>query len=110
VAAAVVLAILKMDFPMAAAGKSVRQKIMQLDPLGTVCFLPSIVCLLLALQWGGSKYDWSDGRIIALLVVFSVLIVTFVLLQIFRDDDLVTVPIRIIKNRSMAAGIWYTIA
>lgn len=82
---------------------------MQLDPLGTICFLPGIVCLLLALQWGGSKYAWSDGRIIALFVLFTVLILAFILLQVFRDDDYVTIPTRVISNRSIAAGVWYTI-
>ncbi|KAF5615426.1 major facilitator superfamily transporter [Fusarium sp. NRRL 52700] len=33
-----------------------------LDPIGTVCFLPGVVCLLLALQWGGTKYPWSSAR------------------------------------------------
>lgn len=34
----------------------------QFDPIGTMLFVPSIVCLLLALQWGGSKYHWADGE------------------------------------------------
>ncbi|KAL8955934.1 MAG: hypothetical protein Q9183_006477 [Haloplaca sp. 2 TL-2023] len=34
----------------------------QFDPIGTSIFIPAIVCLLLALQWGGSKYDWSNGE------------------------------------------------
>ena len=34
----------------------------QFDPVGTVFFVPCIICLLLALQWGGSKYSWSDGK------------------------------------------------
>ena len=35
----------------------------QFDPVGTIIFLPCIICLLLALQWGGSKYHWNDGEI-----------------------------------------------
>lgn len=109
ITAAIVMFVLKLDRPMSQAGRSVKQKLLQLDPLGTLCFLPGIICLLLALQWGGSKYPWSSGRIIALLVVFAVLIVAFCLLQYFRDDDYVTVPTRVITNRSIAAGVWYTI-
>jgi len=37
------------------------EKIEQFDPYGTAIFLPMIICLLLALQWGGSKYEWSNG-------------------------------------------------
>lgn len=36
-----------------------RAKLAQLDLFGTVVFMPGVVCLLLALQWGGSKYAVS---------------------------------------------------
>jgi hypothetical protein len=36
--------------------KSLGSKLAQLDAIGTTVFLPGVVCLLLALQWGGSKY------------------------------------------------------
>ncbi|KAL1303716.1 hypothetical protein AAFC00_007066 [Neodothiora populina] len=109
VTAFIVLLVLKVDRPMAAAGKSVGEKIKQLDPIGTLCFFPGIVCLLLALQWGGSTYAWDDGRIIALWVVFGVLTIAFILLQVFRDDEYVTLPKRVITNRSIAAGAWFTL-
>lgn len=80
-------------------GFSARFK--QFDPVGTLFFIPAIICLLLALQWGGSKYAWSNGKIIALLVVFGVLIICFVGVQIWQQDN-ATVPPRIIKQRSIA--------
>ena len=33
-----------------------KEKLLRLDPLGNLFFIPSIVCLLLALQWGGTTY------------------------------------------------------
>ncbi len=80
---------------------TLTQKLRQFDPLGTILFLPAIVCLLLALQWGGSRYAWSNGRVIALFVVFGVLIIPFVILQ-FVQGDASTLPPRIIKQRSIA--------
>jgi len=68
--------------------------------------LPGIICLLIALQWGGTKYPWSDGRIIALLVVFAVPNLLFSVVQIHNKDN-ATVPPRIISQRSMAFGSWY---
>ena len=38
-----------------------KERAKQFDPLGTLFFLPAIICLLLALQWGGQKYAWSSG-------------------------------------------------
>ncbi|KAF2154633.1 MFS transporter [Myriangium duriaei CBS 260.36] len=100
---------LRKDIPIAAAGKTGREKALQLDPLGTALFLPSIICLLLALQWGGSTYAWSNGRIVALIVIFVVVQIAFWVLQIIRPEDRVTVPIRIILNRSIAGGMWYAL-
>ncbi len=40
---------------------TLRQQIIKLDPLGTLVFLPGIVCLLLALQWGGAEYNVSGN-------------------------------------------------
>ena len=52
---------------------TLRENIRQLDPIGTAVFLPAIVCLLLALQWGGTTYNWANARIIALLVLSGLL-------------------------------------
>lgn len=65
-----------------------------------------IVCLLLALQWGGSKYPWSNGRIIALFVVFGVLLIAFSAIQVWKKDH-ATVPPRLLKQRTVAGACWY---
>ncbi len=84
-----------------------RARARQFDPFGTMVFVPAIVCLLLALQWGGSKYPWSNGRIIALFVVFSVLIVVFIAIQFWKKDN-ATVPPRILSQRSMASAALFS--
>lgn len=57
---------------------------LELDPIGTVIFVPVIVCLLLALQWGGVTYDWSNGCIIALFVISVPLLLR---LSLFRSSS-----------------------
>ena len=89
------------------ANETLRQKIMHFDPIGTVIFLPCIVCVLLALQWGGTTYAWSDGRIIALFVLFGLLLITFVGVQFWMGED-ATVPVRIARQRSVASGTFYS--
>ena len=79
----------------------------QFDPIGTCLFIPAIICLLLALQWGGSQYPWSNGRIIALFVVFGVLIIAFIGVQLWQQDN-ATVPPRIMKKRSIAFAAWFS--
>ncbi|KAF7290398.1 Major facilitator superfamily transporter [Mycena chlorophos] len=78
-------------------------RVMKLDPIGTILFVPAIICVLLALQWGGSTYAWNNARIIALFVLFCVLIVAFIGVQVWRQED-ATVPPGIIKQRSVLFG------
>jgi MFS family permease len=89
------------------ANLTFKQQVAQLDLIGVSVFVPCIVCLLLALQWGGSTYPWNDGRIIALLVLFGVLLIAFAIVQIWKKEG--TLPPRIIKQRSIAAGVLYSI-
>jgi MFS family permease len=89
-----------------AAKVGALEKIKQLDIEGTVLFIPAVVCLLLALQWGGSKYEWNSGRIIALLVLFGVLMIGFIVVQIWKQEA-ATVPPRVFKNRTVASGSWF---
>ncbi|KAI2469845.1 MFS general substrate transporter [Annulohypoxylon bovei var. microspora] len=81
----------------------------RLDPLGTLFFVPSIVCLLLALQWGGSTYAWGSWRIILLMVLFGVLFIVFAGIQILMPNT-ATVPVRIITQRSIAAATVFMLA
>ena len=39
---------------------SLKEKVKRVNPLGTLLAFPSISCLLMALQWGGTKYGWKD--------------------------------------------------
>ncbi|KAJ5369331.1 Sucrose symporter plant [Penicillium cataractarum] len=81
---------------------------LELDPIGTVIFVPAIVCLLLALQWGGVTYDWASGRIIALFLVFGVAIVVFVALQVILKDR-ATVPTDIARQQTIAFASFFGI-
>ncbi|KAI9819043.1 MAG: MFS sugar transporter [Thelocarpon impressellum] len=85
------------------------ERLKHFDIPGTLVFLPAIVCLLLALQWGGSKYPWRDGRIVALLVLFGVLIIAFIAIQFWKGDS-ATLPPRVIGQRTVAFCAWYSLA
>ncbi|KAI1434608.1 MFS general substrate transporter [Xylaria sp. CBS 124048] len=88
---------------------TIWEQIKRLDPLGTFFFVPSIVSLLIALQWGGSEYAWSDWRIILLFAVFGVLLIAFGAVQVFMPKT-ATVPIRVIRRRSILAATVFMFA
>ncbi|PNY23295.1 Major facilitator superfamily domain, general substrate transporter [Tolypocladium capitatum] len=77
-----------------------QQIIWQLDPLGTVTFMPAIICLLLALHWGGSQYPWNSLRVASLLTLCAFLILVFLYVQCKMQDS-ATVPPRIMKMRTV---------
>ncbi|KAJ7282314.1 major facilitator superfamily domain-containing protein [Mycena rebaudengoi] len=86
--------------------RTLMERINLFDPWGTLVFIPAIVSLLLALQWGGTKYEWKNGRIIGLFAVFVVLFAVFVGIQIWKQEA-ATVPPHIFKRRSIwAAALW----
>jgi len=91
--------------PSTRTHKTLKEQITQLDPIGTTFLIPGIICLLLAMQWGGSTYAWNNGRIIALLVIFGFCFCAFTAVQVWKGD-MATVPPRIIKQRSIAAACW----
>lgn len=102
-----------------------KEKLSQLDAVGSTLLLPGVVCLLLALQWGGQTYavsqleyfsldggtntaQWSNARIIALLTIMAVLLVTFVSTQFLRPKTAL-IPPHILRQRSVVSGFWSTI-
>lgn len=89
--------------PAVKAASTWRGKLAQLDPLGFVLIAPSVICLLFAIEWGGSKYPWGSGQVIALFVVFGVLLLAFIASQAWRGDK-ATLPPRILRQRSIISA------
>ncbi|KAH0413975.1 putative major facilitator superfamily transporter, partial [Aureobasidium melanogenum] len=89
------------------ANMTFKEKIRQIDLLGALLLICAIVCLLLALQWGGTTYPWSDSKVWGCLLGFGLLISIFIALQI-KIGDRATLPPRIlVKNRTVLVSALY---
>jgi hypothetical protein len=86
--------------------KTVLQKVLSLDLLGTAMLVPSIVCLLLALQWGGTEHAWNSSVIIGLFVGFALMMIIFIVIQIWKGDK-GTLPPRLFKNRDVVCAMLF---
>lgn len=86
---------------------SFLDKFRKLDLLGTGVLIPAVICLLLALQWGGTEYPWGNSRIIGLFVVSAALVAVFIGIQIWKGDD-GTLPPRLFRNRDVLCAMLYT--
>ncbi|KAI1311217.1 putative MFS transporter [Xylaria venustula] len=52
-------------------GLTQLQKLRQMDIPGAILLIGSVTSLLLALQWGGIDYPWSDSRVFGTLIGFT---------------------------------------
>jgi hypothetical protein len=84
----------------AANSTTLLQKLAKLDVIGALLFIPSILMILLALQWGGSKFAWKSATIIGLFIGGAGLVLVFMVWQHFKKDDAM-IPPRLITQRTI---------
>ena len=70
----------------------------QLDLPGFVLLLCSLICFILALQWGGQSKPWSDGSVIATLTLWVALTIAFFLVE-WIQGEYAMVPLALLKPR-----------
>lgn len=78
----------------------------QLDLPGFTLLLSSLICLTLALQWAGQTKPWSDGSVIATLVMFVVLSIAFFVTEWFQSEYAM-VPLGLLKPRLVWTNALY---
>jgi len=81
-------------------GLSILTRILQLDLLGASIFIPAIVCLLLAMQWGGAEYPWNSARIIGLFCGAGAMLILFAGIQLWKGEGAILPP-RLFRDRNI---------
>ena len=71
---------------------TLKRKIQEMDLPGAFVLICAIVCLLLALQWGGTTYPWHDSKVWGCLLGFGLLVSLFIFLQFRGGDRSVPLP------------------
>ncbi|KAI0976599.1 major facilitator superfamily domain-containing protein [Xylaria arbuscula] len=85
---------------------SIKERLLKLDILGASFLVPGIVSLLLALNWGGIDYPWSDSRVWGTLLGFGLITAVFVGTQVYRGDN-ATIPPRVAANRGVITSVLF---
>ncbi|KAI0814137.1 MFS gliotoxin efflux transporter glia [Xylaria sp. FL0064] len=83
-----------------------RETIATFDPIGLIIIIGSLVIFFLVLQWAGISKPWNSGTVIALLVVWILLTIGWIVLEWFQKDRALMSP-RILSNRHLAACAFY---
>lgn len=77
-----------------------------MDPPGTLVLLSALICFILAMQWGGQDKLWSNSNVIGCLVGFGLLIIAFVLIEMYQGERAMMVP-RLVKKPHLLVGMIY---
>lgn len=80
--------------------ETLKEKIYQMDLLGTAVLLCAFTCLILALQWGGTTKSWGSSDVIGVLVGFGVIIALFLVIEWWLGDRALMVP-RLLKQKTL---------
>ncbi|CAK7222292.1 hypothetical protein SCUCBS95973_004793 [Sporothrix curviconia] len=80
-----------------------KTELKKLDYGGIVIFTGISVLILLALNWGGSTYAWTDKHVLAPLIIGCVLVPIFGLYEAYMPLEQPILPIKLLKNRAYLA-------
>lgn len=76
---------------------------LQMDLIGTFTILCSLICYILALQWGGVTKAWASADVIGTLVGWLLLLGAFVVVEWWQGERAMIVP-RLLKRRAIWTG------
>jgi hypothetical protein len=107
VAAAIIVIFFRLPAHVKPAEAPMREKLLQLDPIGLCILLGAVICYILALQWGGLTHAWSSSTIIGLFVGFGLLLICFSIDQWWLGERAM-LPLRLLKDRYVYISMVYS--
>ncbi|RYP52330.1 hypothetical protein DL769_010696 [Monosporascus sp. CRB-8-3] len=108
VSAAVVFLFLKLPSSARPAKATLREKLLQLDPVGVVLCMGLIVSYSTALQYGGQTMPWNSSTVIGLLVGFIAIGIAFAAWEVYQGERAM-LPLRLLKQRRIWVNSLYGI-
>lgn len=81
---------------------TVKELLVVMDIPGIVLCMGSLICLSLAMQWGGTSKPWSSPDVIGTLVGFAIMLVSFVVDQWYFGEKAMLV-LRVFRHRTVLA-------
>ncbi|KAJ2983257.1 hypothetical protein NQ176_g823 [Zarea fungicola] len=85
-------------------GVSYKDRVKEMDYVGSVLQMAALVTFILAISWGGVTYPWNSGQVIALFVISGVLFIILGLQQVYTVFTTVSrriIPIEFFRSRTV---------
>lgn len=80
-----------------------RERLLQMDPVGVILCMTSIITFIMAFEYGGQTKPWSSSVVIGLIIGFVLITAAFIAWEYFQQERAMIVP-RLFKKRSIWAG------
>ncbi|RDA93310.1 hypothetical protein CP533_2059 [Ophiocordyceps camponoti-saundersi (nom. inval.)] len=85
-----------------------KEKLLQMDPLGTCLLMGAIITYLMAVHYGGQISPWSSSLVVGLLVGSCLLSIAFGLCEYWQGDRAIVIP-RLFGQRRIGLSALYSI-
>lgn len=107
VAVAAVLFSFKSPKAAAPVKAPLTEKLIQMDIQGTLLICASVVCYLLALQWGGVAKPWKSADVVGCLVGFGAIAITFGINEWWMGERALVHP-KFLCHRTIMSGCLFS--
>ncbi|KAK3297389.1 major facilitator superfamily domain-containing protein [Chaetomium fimeti] len=84
-----------------------KEKMLQMDPVGIVLVMGGMISYTLALQYGGQTMAWNDRTVLGLSVGFVVIVIVFGFWEFYNGERSMIVP-RLFANRDVRVSAIFT--
>ncbi|MCJ1342025.1 hypothetical protein MMC31_000205 [Peltigera leucophlebia] len=84
-----------------------KEKLLQMDLVGTVIIMGAVVAYILALQYGGQTKSWDSSVVIGLIVGLVVILIAFGVWEYYQGERAMVVP-RLFKHRKVGFSCIYS--
>ncbi|KAF4953593.1 hypothetical protein FGADI_5929 [Fusarium gaditjirri] len=85
---------------------TLKEKLLQMDFIGTALVMGASLSLLLALQYGGVTHSWNSSIVIGLLVGFVLMVIALIGVEFWLGERAMLTP-RLIRQRTVwVNAVW----
>lgn len=74
------------------AEATLKEKLLQMDPVGTALIMAGVITYILALQYGGQTLAWHHRKVVGLLVGFVMISIAFGVWEWYNGERSMIVP------------------
>ncbi|KAG5764860.1 hypothetical protein H9Q72_007038 [Fusarium xylarioides] len=85
---------------------TIKEKLLQMDFIGTALVMGASLSLLLALQYGGVTHAWNSSVVIGLLVGFVLMIIALIAVELWLGERAMLTPRLICQRTVWVNAVW----